>query len=133
MVLLFPELNIFEEIALIVGIILTLIGVFCDVVGSIGMVRFPNFFVRLHAATVGTIGGAVYPLFGVTLMSLALNYLGVIRYFVATGAFLTAIAIVLTAPVGSHALARAAHRSKTVPVEPRVCDFLREDERLIEE
>ena len=37
MVFLFPELNIFEEIALIIGIILTLIGVFCDVVGSIGL------------------------------------------------------------------------------------------------
>ena len=125
--------EIVEWIVFIIGLILVTIGAICDLAGALGLVRFPNFFVRLHAATVGTIGGAVYPLFGVTLMSLALNYLGVIRYFIAAGAFLTAIAIVLTAPVGSHALARAAHRSKTVPVEPKVCDFLREDERLIEE
>ena len=125
--------EVIEWFVFIIGLILITIGAICDLAGALGLVRFPNFFVRLHAATVGTIGGAVYPLFGITLMSFALNYLGVMRYFIATGAFLTAIAIVLTAPVGSHALARAAHRSKTVPVEPKVCDFLKEDERLIEE
>ncbi len=118
---------------MLIGLLLIFIGVFCDIVGSIGMVRFPNFFVRLHAATVGSIGGAVYPLIGVTLLSLSLDYLGGIRYFIAAGAFITAIAILLTAPVGSHALARAAHRSKTVPVYPKVCDHLEEDREVIEE
>jgi len=131
--LVFQELNLVQEIMMFIGLLLIFIGVFCDIVGSIGMVRFPNFFVRLHAATVGSIGGAVYPLIGVALLSLALDYLGTIKYFIATGAFITAVAILLTAPAGSHALARAAHRSGTVPVYPKVCDHLEEDKEAVEE
>ncbi|PCN50088.1 cation:proton antiporter [Candidatus Geothermarchaeota archaeon ex4572_27] len=103
-------------------------GAFCDLVGSIGLLRFPNFFVRLHAATVGTIGGAAYPLMGVALMALACDFLGAARWSIAAGSALTSIIVVLTAPAGSHALARAAHRSG-VPVEPKVCDLLEEDRR----
>ncbi len=117
---------VLKELALYVGMALVAVGVFCDLVGSIGLLRFPNFFVRLHAATVGTIGGAAYPLLGVALMALACDFLGDIKWFIATGSFLTSIIVVLTAPAGSHALARAAHRSG-VPVEPKVCDLLEED------
>jgi len=115
-----------KDMALIAGLALVVIGVFCDLVGSIGLLRFPNFFVRLHAATVGTIGGAAYPLLGVALIALACDFLGQARWFIATGSILTSIIVILTAPAGSHALARAAHRSR-LPVEPKVCDLLEED------
>ncbi|MCX8205430.1 MAG: monovalent cation/H(+) antiporter subunit G [Candidatus Nezhaarchaeota archaeon] len=111
---------------LILGIALAFVGAFCDLVGSIGLLRFPSFFVRLHAATVGIIGGAAYPLVGVALVAAACDFLGPARWFVVTGSVLTSIIIVLTAPAGSHALARAAHRAG-VPVEPKVCDLLEED------
>ncbi len=115
-----------KQASLIAGMALVAIGVFCDLVGSIGLLRFPNFFVRLHAATVGTIGGAAYPLLGVALMAVACDFLGPARWFIMTGSILTGIIIVLTAPAGSHALARAAHRMG-IPVEPKVCDLLEED------
>jgi len=122
------ELCLLKQAALYAGMAIVAMGAFCDLVGSIGLLRFPNFFVRLHAATVGTIGGAAYPLMGVALMALACDFLGAARWSIAAGSALTSIIVVLTAPAGSHALARAAHRSG-VPVEPKVCDLLEEDRR----
>jgi len=117
-----------EQVLLYMGMVLVVVGALCDLIAAIGLNRFPNFFVRLHAATVGVIGGAVVPLFGVTLMTFACESLGHWRWFLAGGSFLTALTIMMVAPVGSHALARAAHRHG-IPVEPKVCDFLGEDRR----
>ena len=77
-------------IVVYVGEILVGIGVLCDLIGAIGMLRFPNFYLRLHAATVGTIGGAFIPLIGVALMAIGSTYLGMYRWFVAGGAIVTA-------------------------------------------
>ncbi|MCS7139849.1 MAG: monovalent cation/H(+) antiporter subunit G [Candidatus Nezhaarchaeota archaeon] len=118
--------GIIEQVLLYIGIILIFVGALCDLIGALGLLRFPNFFVRLHAATVGIIGGAAYPLFGLTLMTFACDFLGYWRWLLASGSFITALIIIITAPAGSHALARGAYRSG-LPVEPKVCDFLEED------
>ncbi|RLE57403.1 MAG: cation:proton antiporter [Thermoprotei archaeon] len=120
--------SVLKLAALIIGGVLTVVGALCDLIGAIGLLRFPNYFVRLHAATVATIGGAVYPLFGVAIMSLACDFLGVARWFISAISFLTAIIITLTAPTGSHAVARAAHKAG-VPVHPKACDLLEEDRK----
>lgn len=112
----------------IVGEVLVAIGVFCDLMGALGMLRFPNFFVRLHAATVGTIGGAVVPILGAALIAAGCDFLGYYRWFMAGAALVTAILILIIAPAGSHVLARATHKSKIVPVEPKVVDMLEEEE-----
>lgn len=116
-----------EWALVIIGEILVVIGAICDLIGSIGMLRFPNFFVRLHALTVGTIGGAFVPLIGVTLIALGAEFLGYYRWFVAGASLVTAILLLLLAPAGSHAIARAAHRSRAVIVYPKVIDRLEED------
>ncbi len=110
-----------------VGEALVLIGAIFDVIAAIGLLRFPNFFVRLHAATIGTIGGAFVPLIGVSIMSLGCGFLGPTRFFVAGGAFVTALLILFLAPAGSHLLARAAHISREAVVYPKVVDHLEED------
>jgi len=51
----------YDYVLVIIGSVLLVIGAVCDVLGALGMNRFPNFFVRLHAATVGVIGAAFYP------------------------------------------------------------------------
>lgn len=116
-----------NEILIYLGEVLVAVGVFCDLVASIGMVRFPNFYVRLHAATVGTIGGAFVPLIGVALIALGAEWLGTYRFFLAGASVITAVLIVILAPVGSHVLARAAHRAGVVKVEPKVVDHLEDD------
>lgn len=120
--------EIIEQVFLYTGMVLIIIGALCDLLGAIGLLRFPNFFVRLHAATIGIVGGAVYPLFGLTLMTFACDFLGYWKWLLASGSFITAIIITITAPASSHALARGSYRAG-IPLEPKVCDLLEEDVR----
>ena len=107
-----------------IGALLIAIGALCDFFGALGLLRFSNFYVRLHAATVGTIGGAVVPLFGVALLALGADFLPH-RYAIAGASFVTGIIVLLAAPAGAHALAYAAHKAKLVEWQPKV-DHLKE-------
>ncbi len=118
--------QILNQILMIVGTVMIVWGAVSDLIGALGMLRFPNFFVRLHAATVGTIWGAFVPLIGISLFAAGYEGLGTYRWFMAGGALVTAFLLLILAPVGSHALARAAYRSKAAEVRPKVVDFLEE-------
>ncbi|ABN70164.1 monovalent cation/proton antiporter, MnhG/PhaG subunit [Staphylothermus marinus F1] len=117
----------FEELLVYFGEILVVIGVFCDLAASIGMIRFPNFYTRMHAATVGTIGGAVVPLIGVAFIALGSTWLGVYRFFLSGASFVAALLIMILAPVGTHVLAQAAHHAGLAPKQPINFDHLEED------
>jgi len=111
------------NITLTLGAILITIGGICDLLGAIGLLKFPNFYVRLHAATVGTIGGAVIPLFGVALLALGTDIPN--KYAIAGASLTTGIIVLLAAPAGATALAYAAHKSNIVEWEPKT-DHLKE-------
>jgi len=111
------------------GMALMAIGAFCSLVASIGMNRFPNFFVRLHAASVGTIGGAFVPMIGASLLAFTLEELGSYRFFIGGAGIVAAFFLLILAPAGSHILARAAYLSKAAEVYPKVVDKLEEDLR----
>lgn len=91
-------IEIIQEIA---GYGLIAIGVFLLVSASIGMLRFPDIFTRLHAAGVADSLGAplvvigLMVLEGLTITSLKL--------------LLLLILLLLTSPTACHALAKAAH------------------------
>lgn len=121
---------IIEAIAYYTGMTLLIVGGILDLIASIGMNRFKNFYLRLHAATIGAIGGGFYPLIGLGLLSLTFDWLETMKYYVAGISFTTAFFLALTAPVGSHALAQGAHRSRAVMPEPVIIDKLLEDERM---
>ena len=118
--------SLIDEILVIIGEVLVAIGGFCSLVAAIGMLRFPNFFVRLHAATVGSIGGAFLPIIGAGLVALGSDFLDY-RWLFFGGLIVTAFVVMLVSPAGSHALARATHRKKVAPVQPKVVDHLEED------
>lgn len=113
------SLNLFEA----AGIALVVLGAALNMIGSIGLIRFPNYFVRIHATTVSVMGGCFLPLVGVALMAY-----GGADVVTALGALATGGFIVLTAPVASHAIARAAAKSK-IDRGPLVCDHLEEDKK----
>lgn len=113
-----------SEALMYIGGILVIIGGICDFFGALGLLRFPHFYVRLHAATVGTIGGAVVPLIGAAILALGCDFLGWIRYPIAGMSFITAILILIVSPTATHALAFAAHRSKAIEWKEKVCDHL---------
>jgi len=110
-----------------IGIFLLCLGAIASLIGSIGMHRFKNFYLRLHAATVVTIWGGVYPIVGASLLAITMEQLGAYRWFMAGAGFVTAFIVLILAPAGSHALARAVHRAGVSRVEPCIHDALNEE------
>jgi multicomponent Na+:H+ antiporter subunit G len=75
-------------------------GSFFMVVSAIGIVRFPDFWSRLHAASVGDSGGMILLIAGMCLQS-GLTLITV--KLIAIGIFLF-----ITGPTATHAVANAA-------------------------
>ncbi|MEM4717982.1 MAG: monovalent cation/H(+) antiporter subunit G [Desulfurococcaceae archaeon] len=119
--------SIVVQIIQIIGLALISLGGLASLISSIGFHRFKNFYLRLHALTISTIWGCVYPLIGVSLYSLTIIDLGIYRYFIAGASLITALIVLFLAPAGSHAIARAVHRSKIIRVKPCIADLLNED------
>jgi multicomponent Na+:H+ antiporter subunit G len=112
-----------ELVDIIVYIFLGL-GVFFNLLASLGLLRFPDVYTRLHAGTKCTTFGSIFICGSVILLGLKMWITGdgdggtlVIH---TAGAL---IAILVTNPTGAHALARAAHRSGVKPVGATVDDL----------
>jgi len=116
-----------EEIIFIIGSIAILLGAIYDLIAAIGMLRFGDFYMRSHAATVGTIGGAALPVFGAGLVALVYHPLGSQRFFMAGIAFTVGVLILLIAPTGSHSLVSAVYFGRVGKKPKLVVDQLEED------
>jgi len=104
-------------VSTIIGGALIFIGGLYDLIAAIGVNKFPDFYTRLHAVTIGAIGGAVYPIIGAAIMVLGNTGLPLsVRASYVLPMFLIAALIIITAPTGSHAVARAAYRSGLKPL-----------------
>jgi multicomponent Na+:H+ antiporter subunit G len=82
-------------------------GAILVVIGAVGMLRFPDVYTRIHAASVTDTGGATLVLLGLCIvsgLSLETLKLAIIWVF-----------ILLTSPAASHALADAAFSSGHTP------------------
>lgn len=83
-----------------IGAIFIVIGVFFIFTGSLGLLRMPEFFTRLHPAGITDSLGAPLALFGVIIQNgLTLFSLKI---------FLLIIFLFITNPTACHALAKAA-------------------------
>jgi multicomponent Na+:H+ antiporter subunit G len=95
------------EIQNIFSIILIVSGIFFMLVGSIGVIRLPDFYSRTHAVsksdtlgiTLVILGLIIYE--GLTMNSVKLT--------------LIVLFIALSNPIGTHALARAAYKRQLKP------------------
>jgi multicomponent K+:H+ antiporter subunit G len=89
----------------LIGVTLILIGAGIALVGSIGLVRFPDIFTRLHGPTKATTVGVGGVLLGTILFLNGQGETGALRELLIT------VFLFLTAPVSAHLLAKAAlHR-----------------------
>ncbi len=94
-----------------ITIIFALLGTVLLLIAGIGLVRMPDLFLRMSAATkAATLGSASL------LIAAALHFgeLSIVAQVTATIFFL-----VLTAPVGAHIIARAGYRKKRAPLYKR--------------
>ncbi|HIP57671.1 MAG TPA: cation:proton antiporter, partial [Ignisphaera aggregans] len=114
--------TVIEWILVIAGQILVAIGVACDIIAAILMLRFQNFYLRLHALTIGSVGGAFVPMIGVALIAAGCEFLGHYRWFMVGAFIVVAMVEYVLASAGTHAIARAAYRSKAVEVYPKAVD-----------
>ena len=74
-------------------------GVFC-IIGMTGLIRMPNLFTRLHAASVTDTLGAGFIIIGLVLQA---------GFTLVTAKLIIIMALILlTSPVATHALAQAA-------------------------
>jgi multicomponent Na+:H+ antiporter subunit G len=109
---------------LLIGAFL-LAGLFFMVVGALGLVRFPDFYCRSHAASKCVTLGVVGLLAALVLSMSDAGHEG--GTGVLTRALLAVAFILIAAPIGSHMLARAAHRAHVKPWHRTAGDELSED------
>ncbi|MRH43044.1 Na+/H+ antiporter subunit G [Aquibacillus halophilus] len=90
-------------------ILCLLIGTFFIFSSSVGILRFPDIYTRLHAATkAATLGVA-----GIMIGAFIFLY---VEHGIVSGKLILGIVFVLlTAPVSGHVISRAAHRSGIKP------------------
>lgn len=100
-----------------------LVGAFFIVSSSIGMLRFPDIYTRLHAATKAPTLGII----GILIATFLFLY---VTHGIVSGKLLLAILFIfLTSPVGGHMLSRAAHKSGVKPYLKHRHDALAEAEK----
>lgn len=96
------------EIQITASIVLVLSGIYFMFIGSLGVLRMPDFYSRTHAVSTSDslgillviIGLIIYE--GATINSLKLS--------------LIVLFVALSNPIGTHALARAAYKSGVKPL-----------------
>jgi multicomponent Na+:H+ antiporter subunit G len=90
------------------------VGVFFMFVSSLGVIRMPDFYMRLHAPTKAATLGLFFLFVAVAI--------AVPEKVVVTKALLALLFIAATAPVGAHIMSRAAYRTGVRPGADTVVD-----------
>ena len=98
------------------AIVLISVGVLFDVFGCIGLLRLPDVYTRLQAATKAVTLGTCLILVGIAVAAF-----GAQRYPTCVKALLCAVFVLVTSPTAAHALARGAYRAGIEP-SPSVVD-----------
>ena len=100
------------------------IGIVFNLLASIGLMRFPDVYTRLHAGTKCTTFGSIFVCLAVIIYGLWKWYDGNKEMIsLSIHSFFALIAILLTNPTGAHAIARAAYRSGVKPINAVVDDL----------
>lgn len=102
------------------GVCLVL-GAFLSLTAAIGLVRFPDLFTRMHAATKPQVLGLLLVLIGLGLRFRDPVDIGML--------LLVAMFQLLTAPVSAHMLGRAAYRMGSTQDARLISDDLSADEQ----
>ncbi len=98
----------FEASRAYIGGAMCIAGAFLALIGTVGVLRFPDFYTRLHAASVTDTSAATTMIIGMALLSdhwLVLVKLAVIWLF-----------LLITGPTSTHAVANAAHTAGLEPL-----------------
>jgi multicomponent Na+:H+ antiporter subunit G len=96
-----------SEIQVIISALFVVMGIIFMLMGSIGILRLPDFFARTHAVSKSDTIGIIFVIFGLII------YEGFSPHSVKL--FFIILFIALSNPIGSHALGKAAIKSGLKP------------------
>lgn len=96
--------------------VLIIIGLLFNLLGVIGLLRFPDVYTRLHAATKCTTFGSMFIYAAVVVFGIVMAIGGKTGFSqLSTHTIIALIALLITNPTGAHAIAKAAHNSGVKP------------------
>ncbi|MFU2158130.1 MAG: monovalent cation/H(+) antiporter subunit G [Caldisericum sp.] len=105
-------------INVIIGYTLMFIGAFFFLLSAIGLLRLPDLYTRMQAATKATTLGAISSIIGIGLM----------KEDILIKSIILATFIILTAPISGSALIRAGYKAKSPMTDKTVVDKFKEKE-----
>lgn len=95
---------------------LVIIGLAFNILGVIGLLRFPDVYTRLHATTKCTTFGSIFIYAAVVVYGYYMASKGNPGFSqMANHTLIALAALLITNPTGAHAIAQAAYRSGTTP------------------
>lgn len=104
-------------------IVLISIGLFFNLMSILGLIRFPDAYTRLHASTKGTTFGALFMILGIILYYAVVEYDGTLSLTIILHSGIAFLFIIFTNPIGSHAIARGAHKFGIKPFGAEIDDL----------
>lgn len=87
-----------------IGLAFIFIGAIVAIIGSFGLVRFPDVFTRSHAQTVINVGGVALMLIGFIFEMLESTIVWKFLILI--------VLIFVTSPVATHAITKAAYKNE---------------------
>lgn len=99
-----------------------LAGTFFAVVATIGVIRLPDVYTRLHAASKSSTLGVMMMMLG------TLFYFWYFDNYIDSKLFLAILFIFITAPVSAHIISRSAFHSDVEPYKLTILNELKRDE-----
>jgi multicomponent Na+:H+ antiporter subunit G len=101
-----------------IGAIITLVGSIFLFLGALGLIRMPDVYNRIQAGTKASTLGTILSLVGI----------GFIMPYWGGKLFVLILFVIITNPVSSHVLSRAAHHIGVTMYKKTVTDLLEKDE-----
>lgn len=102
----------------IIGFVVLWIGILFDLFGCIGLVRLPDVYTRLQAATKCVTLGSCMILLSVMIL---------VGGSPAAKALLIVLFVLITSPTAAHVLSRASHKAGIKLWDQSVCDALEKE------
>ncbi len=103
----------------IIGIVFFGIGIVFNFFGCLGLIRFPDIYNRLQAATKCVTFGTIFILLGVLIFT-GITSLGI-------KAVLCLVFILITSPTAAHAISKGAHQAGVRLWKKSIIDIYKED------
>jgi len=98
----------------IIGVVSGILGLVFFLSSAVGMVRFPDFYTRMHAAGKGDTLSTMLMLFGFSMVTMEDFSIG--SWLLLIKILAVVLFIYLTTPTSSHALMRAAFEDDEMPM-----------------